>query len=280
MRPEQKAELARRAVQMRKNVVTMVGIDKPGHVGGSFSLAEITAYLYFLRMRYFADRPQAPERDRFLLSKGHGVLIQYAALAELGLIPMDELPRTKALGAMLQGHPDMAKTPGIEAVTGSLGQGLSVGLGMALGLRVDGIDSNVYVVVGDGELSEGQLWEAAMAAARFGVTNLIGILDCNGFQATGPTSEIFEIGAMRAKWEAFGWSVVETDGHDLDAIDAAFTTADTLRNQKPVMIIANTVKGKGVSFAENNAAFHNGTLTRELYDKALAELNEQQREVG
>lgn len=269
---EEKQMLARKAVQLRRNVITMVGVDKPGHLGGAFSLAEIVAYLYFHRMTYSADRPQRSDRDRFLLSKGHGVLIQYAALAEMGMIPQDELARTKSLGSMLQGHPDMAKTPGIEAVTGSLGQGLSLGLGMALGLRIDGSDSVVYVVLGDGELSEGQLWEAAMAAAAFKVSNLVAILDCNKIQATGPTAEIFEIPRLSDKWEAFGWHVVQTDGHDLTAIDAAFTEANEKRHHKPVIVIAHTVKGKGVSFAEHNPAFHNGILTEELYKQALEEL--------
>lgn len=266
------------ATQLRKHVIEMIGVGKPGHLGGAFSLAEIVAYLYFHRMAFNPEAPKQPGRDRFLLSKGHGVLIQYAALTELGLISRAELPGTKSLGSVLQGHPDM-KTPGIEAVTGSLGQGLSIGLGMALGLRIDGRDSAVYVVIGDGELSEGQLWEAAMAAARYKASNLIAIVDRNRFQATGPTEEVFAIPNLVEKWKAFGWDVLEMDGHDLSAVHQTFVKADGLSREKPVAIIAHTVKGKGVSFAENNAAFHNGALTQEQYDAALEELNRFERQV-
>jgi transketolase len=177
----------------------------------------------------------------------------------------------KTLGAMLQGHPDMTKTPGVEASTGSLGQGLSVANGMALGLRLDGSKNRVYVIVGDGELNEGQIWEAAMAAAKFKVDNLTAIVDRNRIQATGPTVERFDIGHVAPKWAAFGWHVIEIDGHDIPSLIRAFDEAETVKG-KPTVIIANTVKGKGISFAENNVAFHNGILTQEQYDTALAEL--------
>ena len=189
----------------------MIGVGKAGHLGGSVSLGEIVATLYFHQMRFDPKRITDPNRDRFLLSKGHAVLIQYAALIEHGVIPRAEIKQVKTLAGLLQGHPDMAKTPGMEAVTGSLGQGLSIGVGMALGLRLDQRPSRVYVIMGDGELSEGQLWEAAMAAPRFQVDNLTGIVDRNRIQATGPTKEVFDIPDIEKKWESFGWHVITVE---------------------------------------------------------------------
>jgi len=199
------------------------------------------------------------------------VLIQYAALCELGWIPRSELHRVKCLEGVLQGHPDMA-TPGIEAVTGSLGQGLSIGVGMALAFRLDGKPNRVYVAMGDGELSEGQLWEAAMAAARFKIDNLVGIIDCNKLQASGPTREVFDIPDIGKKWDSFGWHVLEVDGHDVRQIAAALDAADAVKG-RPTLILAHTVKGKCFSFAEHNAAFHNGILTDDLYATAKADLD-------
>lgn len=260
------------AWKLRENVVNMIGVGKAGHLGGSCSLAEIVAALYFGRMHFNSQAVKDPTRDRFLLSKGHSVLIQYAALVELGVIPREEMKSVKTLAGKLQGHPDMM-TPGMEAVTGSLGQGLSIGVGMALALRIQKSPSRVYVIMGDGELAEGQLWEAAMAASRFQVDSLTAIVDCNRIQATGPTKEIFEIPAIAEKWKAFGWNTLSIDGHDvgaiLDALDQAAATKGA-----PTMIVASTVKGKGVSFAENTAAFHNAALTQEQYDQALLEFAE------
>jgi transketolase len=249
----------------------MLGVGKVGHLGGSSSMAEIAACLYFHAMRFDPQNLKNPDRDRFLLSKGHCVLIQYAALAELGVIPRAELKKVKTLEGCLQGHPDMDRTPGIEAVTGSLGMGLSLGLGLALGFRLDRRSSRVYVVMGDGELSEGQIWEAAMAAAAFKVDNLTGIVDLNRIQATGPTREILDIPDITRKWAAFGWEVVNIDGHDVGQILAALDTAQKTK-ARPAVIVAETVKGKGFSFAENNAAFHNGALTADQYRQALSEL--------
>jgi transketolase len=265
------ARLQEKAWRIRHAIATMIGVGKAGHLGGSSSLAEIMAVLYFQVMRFDPRNPRAPERDRFLLSKGHAVLAQYAALVELGVIPREELGSVKALGAMLQGHPDMDRTPGIEAVTGSLGQGLSIANGMALGLRLDGHPGRVYVVLGDGELSEGQVWEAAMASAAYRIDNVTAILDQNGIQATGPTREIFDIPAHRDKFAAFGWECIEVDGHDVRAILAGLAAAARVKG-KPSILIARTVKGKGFSFAENSAAFHNGIMTEELYRTALADL--------
>lgn len=263
--------LERTALQLRYDLLEMVGVGKAGHLGGSSSLAEVVAVLYFHKLRLNRADARDPARDRFLLSKGHGVLIQYAALCELGWFPRSELHRVKSLEGVLQGHPDLA-TPGIEAVTGSLGQGLSVGLGMALAFRLDGAPNRVYVTMGDGELSEGQLWEAAMAASRFKVDNLVGIVDCNKLQASGPTREIFDIPEIGKKWAAFGWHVLEVDGHDVRQIAAALDAAETVKG-RPTLIVADTVKGKHFSFAEHNAAFHNGILTEELYATAKADLD-------
>jgi transketolase len=273
------ARIDRMALQLRRDLLEMIGVGKAGHLGGSASLAEIVAALYFHKMRFDPRNPRDPDRDRFILSKGHAVLIQYAALTELGMIPRDELAKTKTLHGLLQGHPDMAMTPGIEAVTGSLGQGLSIGLGMALALKLDGRSSRVYVIMGDGELSEGQLWEAAMAAWRFKADNLVGILDRNRIQATGPTKDVFEIPDIERKWESFGWKVVTIDGHDPAAIALALDAADE-RSGRPTLIMADTVKGKGFSFAENNAAFHNGILTEELLALGLADLGRRESELS
>lgn len=264
-------ELEKIALQLRRDVVEMVGIGRAGHLGGACSLADIVATLYFHTMKINKKDPKDPERDRFLLSKGHVTLIQYAVLAELGYFPRSDFKDIKEIGCHLQGHPDL-KTPGIEAVTGSLGQGLSIGLGMALTFRIDERPNRVFVAMGDGELSEGQLWEAAMAARKFAVDNLVGIIDCNKIQASGPTCEIFDIPDIPEKWKSFGWHVIQINGHDIGEIVAAFEEAETIKG-RPTAIVAQTVKGKGISFAENNPAFHNGVLTEELYQKAMADLD-------
>lgn len=261
-----------KALQMREYIVNdLIGPGKVGHLGGSCSSAEIVAALYFHKMKHDAKNPQWAERDRFLLSKGHAALGQYAALAMAGYFPVSALKMVKSLGAMLQGHPDMTKTPGIEANTGSLGQGLSIANGMALGLRLDGSPSRVYVLIGDGELAEGQIWEAAMAAANFKIDNLTAIVDCNRLQATGAIKDRFDLNPIAPKWEAFGWNVIETDGHDAAAVVAAFDAAEAVKG-RPSVILANTVKGKCISFAENNAAFHNGMLTAEQCEIARGDL--------
>lgn len=264
-------DLEKTALKLREHVVRMIGVGKAGHLGGSCSLAEIVTALYFHTMRFDPKDISNPDRDRLILSKGHSVLIQYAALIELGVIPLSEREKVKTLAGILQGHPDMEKTPGLEAVTGSLGQGLSIGVGMALALRLDGRPSRVFVIMGDGELAEGQLWEAAMAAARFGLDRITGIVDRNRIQATGPTREVFDIPDIEKKWEAFGWNVLSVNGHDIAAVMDALDRAAGIRGA-PTVIVADTVKGKGVSFAENTAAFHNGIMSQEQFDAALAEL--------
>ena len=261
-----------KAMKMRELIVTdLIGEGKVGHLGGSCSSAEIVSTLYFHKMKHDPQNPQNPDRDRFLLSKGHAALVQYAALALCGYFPLCELKKVKSLGAMLQGHPDMTKTPGIEANTGSLGQGLSIANGIALGLRLDGSPRRVYVIVGDGEQAEGQIWEAAMAAANFKIDNITAIVDCNRLQATGAIKDRFDINPIRPKWEAFGWNAIDADGHDVSALIGAFDAAEQVKG-RPSVILAQTVKGKCISFAENNAAFHNGMLTAEQCKTALCDL--------
>lgn len=270
----EKQRLEHVAREIRKDIVTMIGVGKAGHLGGSCSLADIVAVLYFHKMKHDASNPSMKDRDRFLLSKGHAAIVQYAALMECGYFDKESSIHTlKKLGSHLQGHPDMRKLVGIEGNTGSLGQGVSLAAGMAAGLKVDGMDSKVYVVVGDGELAEGQLWEAFMSASNFKLDNLRVIIDRNGLQATGKTTERFNIGSLEEKMKAFGFEVFVINGHDMDEIADAFDQADTVVG-KPICIIADTVKGKGIPFAENVVGFHNGTLTQEQYDEALCILGE------
>lgn len=265
-------KLEDKALRLRELIVgDLIGTGKVGHLGGSCSSAEIVAALYFHKMKHDPKDPAADDRDRFLLSKGHAALVQYAALALAGYFPMSELKKVKSLGAMLQGHPDMTRTPGVEANTGSLGQGLSIANGMALGLRLNGSTRKVYVVIGDGEQNEGQIWEGAMAAARFKLDNLTAVLDRNRLQATGAIADRFDIGPVAPKWAAFGWNVIEIDGHDVAAVVEALDQADTVKG-RPTVIIANTVKGKNISFAENNPAFHNGAMTAEQLAVAMSDL--------
>ncbi len=266
-------ELNRKALQLRYNLLEMIGVGKAGHLGGSSSLAETMAVLYFHKLRLGSKNRRDPGRDRLVLSKGHAALIQYAALVELGYFPREELKKVKSLGGLLQGHPDLS-IPGIEAVTGSLGQGLSISVGMALALRLDKLPSRVYVIMGDGEQSEGQLWEAAMAASNFKVDNLVAFLDWNKIQATGPTKEIFSIPQLAEKWTAFGWEVIPVDGHDVGQIIAAIDKAETVKG-KPSLILLDTIKGKNFSFAENTAAYHNGILDEAKFAQAMKELDAQ-----
>lgn len=258
------------AKEMRHDIINMIGYDsgKVGHLGGSCSCADIVAALYAYKMNW---SPAQPDRDRFLLSKGHAALVQYAALAEMGLIAKEDLVKVKTLNSKLQGHPDRNKTPGVEANTGSLGQGLSIGLGMALGQRLRGWKGKTYVLMGDGEIAEGQIWEAAMAAASYGEDKLVGIVDRNGYQATAAVRDVLNSGDIGAKFAAFGWHVIELDGHNVQEICDALDRADAVKG-KPVVLICNTVKGKGVSFAENTAKYHNAGLSREQFDAAHASI--------
>jgi transketolase len=263
--------LEKTARQIRLMIVQMIGAGKKGHLGGSCSIADVVTALYFSKMKHDPKNPQWEGRDRFLLSKGHAALAQYAALAECGYFPREELERLKVLGSMLQGHPEMDYTPGIEANTGSLGQGLSMACGMAAGLKLDGSQSRVYCVVGDGEIAEGQIWEASMAASFYRLDNLVAILDKNGIMATGSIKERYNTNPHPEKWKASGWFVTEIDGHNMGEILSALDEVDRIEG-RPKMIISHTVKGKGVCFAEHNAAFHHGEMDQEQYDKACTGL--------
>lgn len=269
-------ELRRIAATLRANLIEMIPPGKVGHLGGSSSVMDIVAALYFKHMNVFDD-PKDPRRDRCIFSKGHAVLAQYAAFAELGYVSHEDLHKVKTLDGTLQGHPDMDHTPGIEAVTGSLGQGLSVALGMALGLRLDGSASRVYCVVGDGEMDEGQIWEAAMASAAFGADNLVAIVDLNRVQATDVTDKVMPEGDVPGKWAAFGWNVIEIDGHDFVQILGALDAARDCKG-KPTAIIANTVKGKGFPFAEGKAAYHNAAMNEEEYALAIEAVKKMKEE--
>ncbi|MDR3337785.1 MAG: transketolase [Treponema sp.] len=263
------------ALSLRYDLVEMMGIGTAGHLGGSASLAELMAVLYFYKMRgggtpFDKDKLRDPDRDRLVLSKGHAALIQYAALCEKGCFPREELKKVKQLDGLLQGHPDLT-IPGVEAVTGSLGQGLSIGLGMALALRLDKSPARVYVIMGDGEQSEGQLWEASMAAANFKVDNLTAFIDWNKVQATGTTAETFNNPDLDKKWRAFGWEVFTVPGHDPEKIIGAIESSEKVKG-RPSIIILDTIKGKGFSFAEGKAAYHNGVLDEARFNQALQEL--------
>lgn len=267
-------QLEQIAKKVRFNIVRMIGPEKAGHLGGSCSMADIAAVLYFHKMRHDPANPKMPDRDRFLLSKGHSALVQYSVLAEAGYFPKEELLKLKKLGSILQGHPDMNKVPGVEANTGSLGQGLSIAAGMAAAGKIDKLDYKVYCVVGDGELAEGQIWETALAASVYKLDNLVAILDRNQLQATGTVVDRFNTNPLKEKWEAFGWEVIECDGHNIEDVISALDKADTVKG-KPVLLLANTIKGKGISFAENVVGFHNGAMTEEQFQQALKELGEE-----
>lgn len=263
-------ELERKAKIIREGILDCIGIDKKGHLGGSMSSADLVTALYFYKMRINPENPDDPERDRFILSKGHSVLAQYAALSELGYFSKSELKRTKEFGSFLQGHPEV-RTPGIEANTGSLGQGLSIGVGMALAAKLDSKNYRVYVILGDGELCEGQIWEAITCASFYNLDNLVAIVDYNQMQASGPIKERYNTGDIKAKFEAFGWKVWEIDGHNMTDIIVALDKTEQVKNF-PSAIIAYTIKGKGVSFAENNYSFHNNSLTQEQYEQACKDI--------
>lgn len=263
------------AAKIRRDVVEMIGCSgSTGHLGGSCSSADFVAALYGHKMRYDPKNPNWENRDKFIYSKGHAAIAQYAAMAESGYFPVQDLLKVKTLGSYLQGHPDRTKTPGVEAGTGSLGQGLSVANGLALAMRLDKKDNRVYCVMGDGEMAEGQIWEAAMAASAHKIDNITGIVDCNKLQATGAVKDRFDSGSIPDKWRSFGWHVIEIDGHDVAQILASLDAAENVKG-KPTVIIAETVKGKGISFAENVVAFHNSALTKEQFDCALKELDTQ-----
>ena len=265
-------ELVQMARRLRRHVVTMIAQAGSGHPGGSLSAADIITALYFKELRYDPTNPQWPERDRFILSKGHAAPILYAALAESGYFPVTELSTLRQLGSCLQGHTDRTMTPGVEMSSGSLGQGLSFAIGTALAGRLDKRGYRVYALLGDGECDEGQVWEAAMAAAHFKLDNLLAIVDHNGLQLDGSNREIMNLEPLADKWRSFGWHAIEINGHDFPAILGAFQKARQIKGQ-PTVIIALTVKGKGVSFMENKVEFHGRAPTAEEMAKALKELS-------
>jgi len=263
--------MARRARLVRRHIVTMIGRAGSGHPGGSLSAADILVALYFGVLRHDPHNPRWPERDRFILSKGHAAPALYAVLAEAGYFPVEELTTLRRWDSRLQGHTDMNLTPGVEMTAGSLGQGLSFSVGIALAGRLDAAGYRVYTLLGDGECDEGQVWEAAMAAAHFHLDNLTAIVDRNQQQLDGWTSRIMDLEPLADKWRAFGWHTVEADGHDLAQLLAALHEAQHTSGQ-PTVIIAYTVKGKGVSFMENNLEFHGRAPTPEELEAALQEL--------
>lgn len=264
-------ELAQKGQLLRRDCIRCIGVGVGGHVGGSCSAADIVAALYFQVMRVDPKNPEWEGRDYFLLSKGHVAILQYSALAELGFFPVADLEHCKEPGFYLQGHPHLG-TPGVEAGTGSLGQGLSLGLGIAKGLSLDGKPNRVYVLLGDGELDEGQVWEATMAAGAWKQSNLCAIVDANGLQAQGPIAQRMDSGSIPDKWRAFGWNVIEVNGHDYRQLLDGFQAAAECKD-KPTVIVAHTIKGKGISFAENQVGFHNAALTEEQYRMAQEELS-------
>ncbi len=261
---------------MKKNVLHMAlaGGASGSHLGGGLSIIEITATLYGAIMKYDPDNPEWPERDRFILSKGHGVLGYYSALIEAGFINEEDMSTFEKTDSYLVGHPIMNRDKGIEFSNGSLGMGLSLGIGVALAGKRKDIKYKVYVLMGDGECNEGSIWEAAMASTQFELDNLIGIVDKNNFQQTGPNTEIMSVGDLAAKWSSFGWDVVEINGHNIGEIYDALNKVKI--PGKPLVIIANTIKGKGISFAEGNNSWHHASLSKSQYESALIELNKGQ----
>ncbi len=268
---QQQHDLKERARQVRLDILDMLNRSGSGHTGGSLSAADILTALYFSHMKHDSNNPNWEDRDRFVLSKGHGAPALYSVLARCGYFDPEELKSLRKTGSMLQGHPDMHTTPGVEISTGSLGQGLSIANGMALGLKLDKKSCRVYVLMGDGEIQEGQIWEAAMSAAHYKIDNLCALLDLNGLQIDGPVQEIMNIQPVKDKWESFGWHVFEVDGHDIDAILDALYKAEKIKG-KPSIIICSTVKGKGVSFFENKVEYHGVSPSDEELERALKEL--------
>jgi transketolase len=263
--------LALTACQLRINIVKMMGSNKAHHFGGSMSAADLVTALYFSKMRYDPQNPAWPERDRFIMSKGHCVPAQYAALAMLGVFPLAELPTLKQMGTRLQGHPAAHLLPGIEGCTGSLGQGLSFANGMALAGRIQGLDYRVYCLIGDGETHEGQIWEAARSTPLHCLTNVTAILDRNGLKGMDTSYCGRDMRQLRNRWASFGWLVREIDGHDMAQICAALDWAEA-ETEAPCLILATTVKGKGISFMENLPQYHNASLSPQEIEQALGEL--------
>ena len=274
-----KTELLKTANQVRKGIVTAVHGAKAGHPGGSLSAADIFTYLYFEEMNIDPKNPKKDDRDRFVLSKGHTAPGLYSVLANRGYFPVEDLPTLRHLGSYLQGHPCMQETPGVDMSSGSLGQGISAAVGMALAAKLDNKDFRVYTLLGDGEIQEGQVWEAAMFAGHRNLDNLVVIVDNNGLQIDGKIEDVCSPYPIDKKFEAFNFHVINIDGNDFDQIDAAFKEARATKGM-PTAIIAKSVKGKGVSFMENNAGWHGKAPNDEEYAIAMADLEKIDAELG
>ncbi len=273
------AELKLSAARVRKMIIEGTHCAKSGHPGGSLSSADILTYLYKKEMNINPDNPNNPDRDRFVLSKGHAAPLLYAVLAECGYIPKEDIKTLRKIDSYLQGHPDMKGTRGVDMTTGSLGQGISTACGMALAGKLDGKDYRVYTILGDGESEEGQVWEAAMFAAHYKLDNLCAFLDLNRLQIDGPVAEVMNPMPLDKKFEAFGWNVIVIDGHNLEEIEDALTKARETK-EKPTVIIANTIKGKGVSFMENQVSWHGVAPNDEQFAAANSELDTLIKELG
>ena len=275
MTPEEKKTLQRTAISVREGILTGIHGAKAGHPGGSLSAADMFTYLYFKELRIDPKDPKKVERDRFVLSKGHTAPGLYAALVNRGYFPIEDLPTLRHIDSYLQGHPNMNTVPGVDLSTGSLGQGLSAAAGMAKGARFQGRDINIYSLLGDGELAEGQIWEATMFAAHYGLDNLCIIVDINGLQIDGRTCDVMNTEPLDAKFTAFGCDVVKIDGHDFEDIESAFSRFHANHGTgKPTCILMKTTKGKGVSYMENNASWHGKAPNDEEYVKGMSELAE------
>lgn len=272
-------ELQKIANRIRIEIIEMTYEAQSGHPGGSLSAADILTVLYFKEMNLDPNNPSWEDRDRLVMSKGHATPVWYAALAERGFIPKEELKTFRKIDSRLQGHPNMNDTPGVDMTTGSLGQGLSAANGMAIAGKLNNKDYRVYAVLGDGECQEGQIWEAAMSAAHYKLDNLTAILDHNGLQIDGPNNEIMNIEPIEDKWKAFGWYTIRINGHDMQQIIDALEKAKEIKG-RPTIIIANTVKGKGVSFMENQVGWHGTAPNKEQMEKAIAELTERGENIG
>ena len=270
-------ELKEKAIEIRRDVLTMLSKAASGHTGGSLSIVEILVALYFAEMNISPENRKERNRDKFVLSKGHGCPSLYAVLAEKGFFQKEELWTLRQIGSRLQGHPQFG-LPGVEISSGSLGQGLSVALGMAIADKMDNVDSRVYCLMGDGETNEGQIWEAAMTAAHYKLDNVCGIIDYNKLQIDGFCCDVMDLGEYRGKWESFGWHVKEVDGHDFEEIRKGFDEARKTKGS-PSILIAHTVKGKGVSFIENKAKWHGIAPNKEELEKALKELDEEEKRI-
>ncbi|KZL91005.1 transketolase [Clostridium magnum] len=266
-------ELAIIAIKVRKDIVEQVYRAKSGHPGGSLSIADVLTVLYFNNMNIDINNSKWEDRDRFVLSKGHCSPALYAVLAERGFFPVEDLKGFRSIDSVLQGHPDMKYIKGVDMSSGSLGQGLSAASGMALSGKVHNKNYTVYAALGDGEIAEGQIWEAAMFSAHYKLDNLIAFVDVNGLQIDGPTCEVMNSEPIDKKFEAFGWNVIKIDGHNYDEIDSAIKNAKEIK-EKPTAIICKTTKGKNVSFMENQAKWHGSAPNEEQYNQAIRELDE------